>query len=114
MQAFLVGLVDSESGRRRLAELGVDRYVVPGEIDWSTVREMAEVLDDPQVEAMGYLTTVEHPRLGTFRSMGPPLRMSSHDLPASRPAPELGADSEAVLREAGLSDAEIALATKDG
>jgi crotonobetainyl-CoA:carnitine CoA-transferase CaiB-like acyl-CoA transferase len=33
--------------------------------------------------------------------------MSDFDMPANRPAPELGADSAAVLREAGLSDDEI-------
>ena len=34
--------------------------------------------------------------------------MSAHAMPANRPAPDLGADNEAVLREAGLSPDEIA------
>jgi crotonobetainyl-CoA:carnitine CoA-transferase CaiB-like acyl-CoA transferase len=69
---------------------------------------MHELIDDPQVAAMGYLSTVDHPRLGQFKSVGPPFRMSAHTMPANRPAPELGADNDAVLREAGLSEDEIA------
>ena len=37
------------------------------------------------------------------------MALSGHPMPASRPAPELGADSRAVLAEAGLSEDEIAL-----
>jgi len=75
---------------------------------WSPVRRMHEVIDDPQVRAMGYFSTVSHPKLGSFESVGPPFRMSGHAMPANRPAPELGADNEAVLREAGLDADEIA------
>ncbi|HTO68809.1 MAG TPA: CoA transferase [Myxococcota bacterium] len=75
---------------------------------WAPVRRMHELIDDPQVRAMGYFSTVAHPRLGTFQSVGPPFKMSAHPMPANRPAPDLGADGPAVLREAGLSDAEIA------
>ncbi len=79
------------------------------------MREMAEVLDDPQVRAMGYFRTVEHPTEGPFETMGPPFVLSKFEMAANRPAPALGADSRAVLREAGLTDAEIraALATGD-
>ncbi len=71
------------------------------------MRSIEETLDDPQIRAMRYFTTVDHPQLGPFDTMGPPLLMSSHPMPADQPAPVLGADAEAVLREAGLSDAEI-------
>jgi crotonobetainyl-CoA:carnitine CoA-transferase CaiB-like acyl-CoA transferase len=40
--------------------------------------------------------------------VGPPFRMSDFAMRANRPAPELGSDSADVLREAGLSDDEIA------
>jgi crotonobetainyl-CoA:carnitine CoA-transferase CaiB-like acyl-CoA transferase len=59
---------------------------------------------------MGYFRTVDHPELGTFETVGPPLQMSEHAMPANLPAPDLGADSLAVLRAAGLDEAEAAAA----
>ena len=74
------------------------------------MRELAELADDPQVRAMGYFREVEHPTAGSFETMGPPFELSGFPMAANRPAPGLGADSEAVLREAGLGDDEVAAA----
>jgi crotonobetainyl-CoA:carnitine CoA-transferase CaiB-like acyl-CoA transferase len=54
------------------------------------VRE--SVLDDEQVRASGLVTEVSQPALGQVRMLG-----SLVGRPASAPAPELGADTEAVL-----------------
>ncbi len=77
---------------------------------WSPVREVAEMLEDPQARAMEYFRSVDHPRAGRFETIAPPLRLSEYEMRAERPAPDLGADSESVLREAGLSESEIAAA----
>ncbi len=77
-------------------------------IIWSAVRHLDEVASDPQAREMGYIPTVHHPRVGDFPTVGTPFLMSGFPLPANRPAPELGADSAQVLREAGLSEDEIA------
>ena len=77
---------------------------------WAPAREIGEVMDDPQIRTMGYFSTVEHPTAGSFETVGTPLRMSAHPMPADRPAPALGADGEDVLREAGLDAPEIAAA----
>jgi crotonobetainyl-CoA:carnitine CoA-transferase CaiB-like acyl-CoA transferase len=69
---------------------------------------MHEAAADRQAREMGYLPTVEHPRVGSFPTVGTPFLMSAFPMPANQPAPELGADSRAVLREAGLSEDEIA------
>ena len=65
---------------------------------------------------MGYFRTVDHPELGVFETVGPPLQMSAHAMPANAPAPNLGADSAAILRAAGLGEEELtaALARWDG
>jgi crotonobetainyl-CoA:carnitine CoA-transferase CaiB-like acyl-CoA transferase len=102
----LVERLDSVFGSRTLAEWESELRRHP--LIWAPVKRMNEMIDDPQVAAMGYLSTVDHPRLGQFKSVGPPFRMSAHAMPANRPAPDLGADSDAVLREAGLSADEIA------
>ena len=53
---------------------------------------------------------VGHPTAGRFETVAPPLCLSEYEMRAERPAPALGADSESVLREAGLSESEIAAA----
>ena len=83
-------------------------------IIWSAVRRMHEVHDDPQAREMGYFPVVDHPRVGKLPTVGTPFLMSDFAMPANRPAPELGADNQAVLREAGLSDEAIAKALAKG
>lgn len=75
---------------------------------WAPVRRLDEVIDDPQARAMGYFRDLEHPEAGLFTSVGPPLRIEGVPLGAARPISPVDGDAEAVLREAGLSDEEIA------
>jgi crotonobetainyl-CoA:carnitine CoA-transferase CaiB-like acyl-CoA transferase len=107
----LVQILDAVFAERKLDEwidiLGSERLI------WAPVRTLAEAVDDPQAVDQGSFPTVEHPRLGDFRTVAPPLRMSRHDMPGTAPAPELGADGEAVLREAGLTPDEIRAALED-
>jgi crotonobetainyl-CoA:carnitine CoA-transferase CaiB-like acyl-CoA transferase len=102
----LVAILDEIFLGRTLAEW--EQALEKAGLIWSAVRRMHEVADDPQARAMGYLPLVDHPRVGRLRTVGPPFRLSDFAMPADRPAPELGADSAAVLREAGLSDDEVA------
>ena len=101
----LVERLDAAFATRTLAEWETELRRHP--LIWSPVRRMHELIDDPQVAAMGYFSSVDHPKLGKFKSVGPPFKMSAHAMPASRPAPELGADTETVLRRAGLTPDEI-------
>ena len=63
---------------------------------------------DPQVRSLGIVQTVGHPRLGALDLLGSAVRMSAAAAAIDRPAPDKGAHTEAVLREFGFSDAEIA------
>jgi crotonobetainyl-CoA:carnitine CoA-transferase CaiB-like acyl-CoA transferase len=76
---------------------------------WAPVLTLAEAVEDEAAIAFGSFPMVEHPTQGAFRTVAPPLRMSGHALHGTSPAPALGADTEAVLREAGVSDDEIAV-----
>ena len=62
-----------------------------------------EALAHPQLQARGML--VESDGLPQF---APPLKMSGFDFAVRRPAPKVGADSTAILREAGYAESEIA------
>jgi crotonobetainyl-CoA:carnitine CoA-transferase CaiB-like acyl-CoA transferase len=75
---------------------------------WAPVNRIEEAVDDPQARAMGYFTEVEHPEAGRFESVGPPFQIEGQTLAAPRAISPLDADAEAVLREAGLDDDEIA------
>lgn len=101
----LVAIFDPIFLTRSLEEW--ERALEKAGIIWSAVRRLDEVSADPQAREMGYMPKVEHPRVGTFPTVGTPFLMSDFAMPANRPAPELGADSATVLREAGLSDDEI-------
>jgi crotonobetainyl-CoA:carnitine CoA-transferase CaiB-like acyl-CoA transferase len=67
------------------------------------VLTMEESLDNPQLRARGMVTEV-----GGVRQFGPPVRLSAMPSVPAHPAPAVaGADSDAVLMEAGFSPADI-------
>lgn len=74
---------------------------------WAPVLTLSEACEDPQALATGMFTEVDHPVAGTYPTIAPPLKMSRHEMRGEKPAPALGADNEALLREAGLTDEEI-------
>jgi crotonobetainyl-CoA:carnitine CoA-transferase CaiB-like acyl-CoA transferase len=102
----LVSLLDPifrEHDLERWAEILCEHDLI-----WAPVRTTIETLEDPQIRAMGYFRELPHPEFGTIETVGPPLLLSGHEMPANRPAPSLGADSIDVLRAAGLSEDEVA------
>ena len=66
------------------------------------VFDYAEMSKQDQPWANGYLVNQEHPRFGTQRVVGLHIQLSETPGEVSAPAPELGADTDAVLRWAGL------------
>jgi len=72
------------------------------------INDYAQVFADPQVVARGMAVEVEHPTLGRIRTLGSPIKMSETPPLVGRRAPLLGEHTGEVLREAGLSDEEIA------
>jgi crotonobetainyl-CoA:carnitine CoA-transferase CaiB-like acyl-CoA transferase len=66
-----------------------------------------EVFADPQVIDQQAVVTVEHPGHGGVLLLGSGLHVDGAPLPVRLPAPELGADTQEVLEELGLSAGEI-------
>ena len=73
------------------------------------VLSMDECLRHPQLRARGMV--VEDRGLKQF---APPFKLSGFEFAVRRPAPAVGADSDAVLREAGYADTEIARLRAEG
>ncbi|MGH7058173.1 MAG: CoA transferase, partial [Acetobacteraceae bacterium] len=67
-----------------------------------------KVFADPQVKHLKMARPVEHPRLGEIALVGSALTLSGYPKDIRSATPEAGADTEAVLREAGYSGTEIA------
>ena len=62
------------------------------------VMSLAEVFSDPQVLAQDMVLEVDHPGHGMIKMTGFPVKLSDTPAKIRRPAPDLGADTEAVLR----------------
>jgi len=71
------------------------------------VMNLAEVFADPQVREQEMVLTVDHPGHGPVEMLGFPLKFSANPCRVRRPAPRLGADTDDVLREAGLTQTMI-------
>lgn len=78
------------------------------------VQTMNEALEDPQVAAQDMVLNVPHPGHGDVRMTGFPMKFAATPLQIRHPAPNIGSHSEAILRETGYSDADIAEFKSDG
>jgi crotonobetainyl-CoA:carnitine CoA-transferase CaiB-like acyl-CoA transferase len=72
------------------------------------VLSVAEVFADPQVKAQDMVIEVDQGDRGIVRMVGFPVKLSDTPARLRHPAPELGAHTDEVLAEAGLSEQEIA------
>ncbi len=75
-----------------------------GHVPVAPVYRIDEALADEQVTAREMVVEVAHPRFGTLRQVGCPIKMAGVT-PRYRPAAALGADTEAILEEIGLDAA---------
>ncbi|HEV2334870.1 MAG TPA: CoA transferase [Stellaceae bacterium] len=69
---------------------------------------LSEVFADPQVVDQEMVLSQHHPGHGEVRMLGFPVKFAEAPCRLRRPAPEIGGDSDWVLRELGYSADEIA------
>jgi len=76
----------------------------------SDVLDLEKLGEDPHFAAVGLYQDDEHPSEGPYRYVRDPIRIDGKSGPIRHHAPQLGADTEAVLRELGWDDEQIAKA----
>lgn len=81
----------------------LNQYGVP----CGQVLNLQEVFDDPQVADQGMAMDVPHPDGQRVRMLGFPIKFADAPCQVRSAAPALGADTDAVLEELGLSRARI-------
>ena len=73
------------------------------------IHTVDQVFADPQVEHLEMAWPMKHPELGDISLVGQPMRLSRYPRQTEPvPAPQQGADTDAVLRELGYSEPRIA------
>lgn len=102
--ATLIGLTEEWTRQRTAeeAEAVLSRHGVP----CARYREVAEVLDDPQLNSRGAFADVSD-RAGRFRVSNPPFRMSGSRTEARDYVARLGQDGAGILAELGVEDAAV-------
>jgi crotonobetainyl-CoA:carnitine CoA-transferase CaiB-like acyl-CoA transferase len=71
------------------------------------VMTLPEVFGDPQTRDQEMVVSTEHPGHGEVRMLGFPIKFGEAPCRLRRPAPDPGADTDAVLGELGYSGEEI-------
>lgn len=84
----------------RTADEWMETFVDHGGVAVTPFQSTREALDDPDLTRNGHVVEREHPALGTVRQLGPLARLTATPGSAGAAAPEPGAHTEAVLREA--------------
>jgi crotonobetainyl-CoA:carnitine CoA-transferase CaiB-like acyl-CoA transferase len=100
----LTDVLDGLLSRRTTAEWLAD---FGGAIPAAPIHDVAQALDNPFVRERGMIETLHTPDGAAVTMLANPVRSSVPTRP-STPAPALGADTDAVLAEAGFAPAEIA------
>lgn len=85
-----------------------------GQVPCAPVNDVAQALADEQVAHRNMVVSVEHPRYGTLREVGCPIKIDDIE-PRYAPGAALGADTEAILGEwLHLSAADIETLRRQG
>jgi crotonobetainyl-CoA:carnitine CoA-transferase CaiB-like acyl-CoA transferase len=78
------------------------------QVPCAAVRPIEDMFDHPQVLAEELVTTLDHPVVGSYRTMTKPIKFSDTPGPAPVASPTFGQHSDEILSAHGYSAAEIA------
>ena len=109
---MLVAQVDEIMASRDFPEWA--RRFDSADLIWAPVATMMDVVNDPQVREMGWITQIDHPTAGLFETLNTPFRLYGTDTGARGPAPAAGEHTFEVLTELGLSQEQLATLAENG
>ena len=84
-----------------------------GKVPAAPVLDLPQALGNPYVETVGMVQDVAHPALPGLRMLASPVKVDGRRLPA-RACSDLGADTDALLAEAGYTAADLAALRAEG
>ncbi len=84
-----------------------------GKVPAAPVLSLPQALDNPYLTETDGLQTIDHPARKDLRVLSNPIRLNGQK-PKASPGPVLGADTDAILREAHFSDTDIAALRQAG
>jgi formyl-CoA transferase/CoA:oxalate CoA-transferase len=84
-------------------------------IPFGGINNLGQMLEHPQVKARGSMANMTHPRAGSVRMVGVPVRLSATPGAVRSPSPALGEHTAEMLRTVlGLDARQIAQLIQDG
>ena len=81
---------------------------------WAPVATMTDMIEDPQVREMGWITTIDHPVYGPFETLDTPFKIYGTDTGVRGPAPTAGEHTFELLSELGIGEEEMAQLATNG
>ncbi len=93
-----VAEMDAAFAKRTRAEW-LERLKKGGDLIFTSVATVDELVTDVQMEANDYVVDFEHPTYGTIRQLGLPIRLSETPGELRLPAPQYGQHTEEILTE---------------
>ncbi|WP_407406992.1 CaiB/BaiF CoA transferase family protein [Peribacillus sp.] len=71
------------------------------------IQTIAEMFEDPQIQAREMLVEMDHPKVGNLRVTGSPLKLSKTPVTMRKHPPLYGEHTESILEELGYSPEDI-------
>lgn len=90
------------------------RRLAAAAVPCGAVRDIGQVLADPQLDSREMIATLLHPTVGPTRVIGTPLKLSATPASLRTPPPTLGQHTDDVLGELGFAPGDIEAMRRDG
>lgn len=110
--AELIDLIDAALAKQSRDDWG-EVFDKAGLI-WGPVLGLHEVPQDPHAIELGMFPSIDHPQLGSYRTVNIPMRFATADVKPRGPSPLLGEHTGQILASHGFSESDITALQESG